>query len=120
MARRQAGQGKLGCFLWLLLLAAAVTVAYRMVPVKIKTAEFYDFIVEQAKFSARRPPEVVRRAILRRAKELDIPLEPKNLRVEKPGDRIIIDCRYVIPVELPFYTYLWEFHHQLDRPTFWV
>lgn len=120
MARGQSGQGKFGCFLWLLLLAAAVMVAYRMVPVKIRSAEFYDFIVEQAKFSARRPPDQIRRTILKRAKELDIPLEPKNLRVEKRGDRIIIDCQYVISVDLPFYTYVWEFHHELDRPIFWV
>lgn len=117
LARRSSGQGKIGCIFWILLLGVAILIAVKMIPVKIRTAELHDFMVEQAKWSAGRSAEQVERSILARARELDLPLEEKNVRVEKRGqnERIIMEAEYVVPVEFPGYTYEWEFLHQVDR-----
>ena len=114
------GQGKLGCILWLLVLMAVVGIAAKLIPIKIKSAEFYDFIEEQAMFAGRAGTETLKKRILDRAADLDIPLDKKNLSVDRRGGRIQIRATYTIPVELPGYTYNWDFEHFLDRPVFVV
>lgn len=120
MRRRsgQRGEGNFGCIVWLLVLAIAVLIGWKMIPVKIRTAELYDFIIELTKYSALSPPEELEKRILWRAKELDLPLEKEQIHVERIGDRIKLEAHYTVPVEFPGYTYMWEFDHEVDRPIF--
>jgi hypothetical protein len=114
------GQGKIGCILWLLVLLAVIGIAAKLIPIKIRSAELYDFMEEQAMFAGRAKPEEIKKRILNRAKDLDLPLTKKNLSVERRGGRIRMRATYTVPVQLPGYTYYWEFEHILDRPIFIV
>ena len=114
------GQGKLGCILWLLVLLAVVGVTAKLIPIKIRSAELYDFMEEQALFAGRTKPEEIKKRILRRAQELDLPLTKKNLSVERRAGRVRMRATYTVPVELPGYTFEWDFEHILDRPVFVV
>ena len=73
------GQGKIGCILWLLVLLAVVGVAAKLIPIKIKSAELYDYMEEQAMFAGRAGTETLKKRILDRAEDLDIPLINKFL-----------------------------------------
>jgi len=114
------GQGKVGCVLWLVVLLAVVGVAAKLIPVKIRSAELYDFMEEQAMFAARTGTEEVKKRILLRAEELEIPLDKKNLSVERRAGRVRMRATYTVPIELPGYTFEWSFEHILDRPVFVV
>jgi hypothetical protein len=119
--RSERGEGNLGCILWLLALGLALLIAWKAVPVKIQSTEMYDYMDELAKFSAAQvPPDQLKKRILERAAQLQIPLTKDNIRVERNGDRIYMEIKYTIPVEFPGYTYLWNFHQKLDRPIFIV
>ena len=121
MPRRRAerGEGNLGCILWLVALALAVLVAYKAVPVKMQSAELYDFMDDLAKYKAERTPtEELEKQIIWRAKQLNITVEKKDVSVERRGDRIYIKVEYTIPVEFPGYTYPWHFRQTLDRQIF--
>jgi len=122
MARLQTrhGQGKIGCILWLLALAAVIGIAAKLIPIKIASAELSDFMEEQAMFAGRKGPEELKNRILSRAAQLDIPLKKKNLEVKRLGGRIRMRATYTIPVEFPGYTYYWDFEHIIDRPVFVV
>ncbi|HEY0514770.1 MAG TPA: hypothetical protein VGH73_22920 [Thermoanaerobaculia bacterium] len=123
MPRRSSerGEGNLGCILWMLALGLATLIAWKAIPVKIQSTELYDFMDEQAKFSAARtPPDQIAKAIIDRAHQLDIQMDKQDVRVERNGDRIFIDVEYTVPLEFPGYTYQWHFHQKLDRPIFIV
>ncbi|MEM7051685.1 MAG: hypothetical protein AAF604_18605 [Acidobacteriota bacterium] len=112
----ERGEGRIGCLFWSLLLGIAVIVAWEMVPIKIRTAEFYDYMIDQAAIATNdRSEENIKRRILRKAAELDIPLDKKNLVVKRIGDRIQMRASYMIPAEFPGYTYEWKFEHEVDR-----
>lgn len=113
--RKQAGDGKLGCILWSLLLIAGVLVAWKAVPVKIATSELYDFMVEQAKWSANANEETLKRRLLAKAKELDLPIDPRQVVVERPGDKVRMRVQFTVPLEFPGYTYNWNFDLRVDR-----
>lgn len=117
--RSERGEGNLGCILWLLALGLAILIAWKAVPVKMQSAELYDYLDEVAKFGATRAtPEELEKHILSRAKQLNIPLDKKDISVKRTGERIYIEVEYTIPVEFPGYTYQWHFRHKLDRPVF--
>jgi hypothetical protein len=117
----QRGEGNLGCIFWLLVLVVAVLISWKMIPVKVNSAEFADYMVEVAQFqSANKPPEELKKLLLFRAGELGIPLTKENVSVVKNGDRIRMSVDYTVPVDFPGYTYNWHFHHELDRPIFIV
>lgn len=116
--RGERGEGKLGCVVWAFLLTLAILIAWKAIPVKIRTAELYDFMVETAKFAAQTPAEEVKKQILTKAKDLDLALDKDHLSVEKGSDRIRIIADYSVPLDFPGYTYVWKVHHELDRPVF--
>jgi hypothetical protein len=117
----ERGEGNLGCILWLLVFGLAVLIAWKAIPVKVASAELYDFMDEQAKFAGvNTTGEDVKKAILQRARELNLPLDKDHVHVERIGDRIRMSAEYTVPVKFPGYTYHWRFVHQLDRPIFIV
>jgi hypothetical protein len=119
--RSERGEGNLGCILWLLALGLATLIAWKAVPVKVQSTQLYDYMDELAKFSAARtPPEQLEKMIIDRAKQLDIALEKKDVKVERNGDNIFMEIEYTVPLEFPGYTYQWHFHQKLDRPIFIV
>lgn len=123
MRRRIAerGTGNLGCILWLLVLGLAVLIAWKAIPVKVASAELYDYMDELARSTGvNTTAEDVKKALLKRAEDLKLPLDKDHVFVERVGDRIRMRAEYTVPVEFPGYTYNWHFVHELDRPIFIV
>jgi hypothetical protein len=117
--RRQAGEGVMGCVVWLLILAAIGLVLIKVLPVKIASAELADFMVEQAKFAGRGTTAAgVQQAIYDKAVALDLPVAKKDIVVRLTGGRIMMKCTYSVPIDLVVYTYVWEFKHEENRPVF--
>lgn len=117
---REAGEGRLGCIVWSLLLVVVVVVAWQMVPVKIRTSELHDYMIDEANFAAQRSTEGLKKRVLDKANELQLPVGPKNLTVSKERERIRMHTEYTVVVEFPFgFTYDWDFEHDVDRPIFY-
>jgi hypothetical protein len=123
MRRRTAerGEGKLGCIFWFVVLAIGAMIAWKAVPVKMHSAELYDYMDELARFSAAKDtPEQLQKKILTKAFELDLPLDKDHVHVEKMGERVKMTASYTVPLEFPGYTYHWNFDFQLDRQLFLI
>lgn len=117
----QRGNGKFGCVLWLALLIVVVLVAWKAIPVKLKSTEFHAYLDELAKFNAARTqPEDIKKMIINKAGEMEIPIDPTLVSVIRRGDFISIQADYTVPVELFGFTYHWHFHEKLDRQIFIV
>jgi hypothetical protein len=119
--RAQRGDSKLGCILWLALVVAGALVAWEAVPVKVRSAELHDHMIDMAIFATReRSSEAIAKNVLAKAKELELPLTAKNLQVQRTESRIKLIADYTVVLEFPFgITYDWEFHHEVDRPIFY-
>jgi len=95
-------------------------IIWKAVPIKVNSAELYDYMTEQAQFAYRASAAQLKQRILERADQLDLPLKAKNLEVTKTNRRVRIVCHYTVPIEFPGYTYYWKFEHEVDRPVFIV
>jgi hypothetical protein len=118
--RSWVGDSKVGCAIWVLIVIVVGMIAWKAVPVKIASSELYDFMIEQAKFAGTTPPAVLRKHILEKANQLNLPVAEKQVIVERHGDNIRMRCTYTVPLEFPGYTYNWTFKHEVNRPIFIV
>jgi len=114
----QHGGARIGTVIWLLVFVVLVVVSKEAIPVKIRTSQLEDFMVELAKFSTRESDEKLQIRILEKADELQLPVVKNDVSVRKAGGRIRMRAHYEIPLEFPFYTYVWRFEHNVDRPIF--
>lgn len=119
LVRSERGEGNFGCILWALVVIVVAYVAWTMVPVKIASAQLADFMKDQAQWAQRRSPEAIQKAIVAKGRDLKLPLDAKQVRVERRGDHIYMSAEYVVPVRfVGGYTYQWRFRHDIDRPIF--
>ena len=116
--RQELGEGRLGCVLWAMAFLLAGTIAWKAVPVKIANSEMYDFMEDQAKLAANVKPEDIKKGILLKAKDLNLPVHEENVMVERAGDNIRMSCAYTVAVDFPGYTYQWAVRHEVNRPIF--
>jgi hypothetical protein len=124
MRRRRAlrGAGNIGCLLWLIVVVAVGHVLWKVVPVKIRSSEFYDVMQEQASFGSIKSEQQIQYEILRRAQELRIPVTKENLKVTRARESVTVEAHYQIPLEFfgGLYKYVWVFDPVVSRPTFAV
>ncbi len=118
--RGQAGEGRFGTMFALAILALGIYLGVKFVPVMINAYAFRDYLEEQARFAAlpHHDDNLVRNNILAKARELDLPVGPKDVLVNRTPSRIDIQAHYTIPVETPVYTYNWKFDESIDAPLF--
>ena len=112
---RQAGQGKIGCALWVLAAVIAGMVAFKMIPVKVKTSELHTFMVDQAKWAGNLTNDALKKNVIAKGLELGLPLDEKSVTVQKDRDHVRMEAIYTVPIEFPGYTYYWQFHELVDR-----
>jgi len=116
--RGQSGEGRIGCIIWFAFLAAGVLIGWKAIPVKIAASELYDYMDEQAKWAATTKPDTLKNRIIVKAKDLDLPLDPKDVNVERYGDNIKMSAYFVVPLEFPGYVYNWEFDFKINKAIF--
>lgn len=118
MRMRERGEGQLGCIVGLILFLAAIFVAYKMIPVKVKAAELRGEIVDEAKAAGMRKDPQIRKTILSTADRLGLPVSENDIKIRRSGGNINVTVTYTVPVEFPGYTYNWEFEHEAENPIF--
>ena len=115
---RQRGEGRIGCMFWGVVLAIVALIGIKMIPVKYASSQFFDYMDEQAKFAQKVKPDLMKRSLMKKARELQLPLDPKRLTVQKSGGRIRIKAAYEVPVKFPGYVYTWRFDEEINEPIF--
>ncbi|MFQ5877353.1 MAG: hypothetical protein ACE5JH_06660 [Acidobacteriota bacterium] len=117
--RHERGEGRFGAFVGLMVLALTVYLGFKVVPVMVRAYEFRDYLEEQARFAALRgKEEEVRKRILRKAEDLDLPVRGRDVRLHRGNGRYDIKVRYTVPIETPLYTYRWDFNEAQSAPLF--
>lgn len=115
----ERGEGRIGVFIALALLGTAIFLGAKIIPVRINAYEFRDFVTEECRFAATRnhDREIYDR-IMDKAKELDIPLDKKNLTLERTRHEMIITAKFQQPIDLKFTTYVFRYEQKERAPLF--
>ena len=115
----ERGEGRIGLVIALAVLGVAIFTGMKIIPVRVNAYEFLDFIREQARFgSVERDNKVIYDRIVEKAKDLSLPLDKKNLRVERTQSELVITAKFDIPIDLKVTTYTYRFDAKERAPLF--
>lgn len=96
---------------WRIALAIAVLLvlgrlAVSMAPIYIHNMELRHFVRKTASSaeSRNKPDEILRMSILDKSAALGLPVRSDNVTIQHSANRLLIDIRYVVRVNLPLYT----------------
>jgi hypothetical protein len=116
--RRESGEGQFGCLIGVALLAVAVFVAYKIIPIKANMADLRQTCIDEGKAAGQHTDAKILAAILAKAEEVHLPVTEDNVTINRQSNEITIDVDYTVPVAFPGYTYQWHEHHHVQNPIF--
>jgi hypothetical protein len=116
------GAASFGCIVWLVLLAVVGYALYKIVPVKVASSAFADFLQEESSFGSIKSVPQIQAEILAKAREMSIPVNKDNLTIKKTRESITIEAHYEMTIDFfnGAYKYVWKFDPVYTRPIFLV
>ena len=115
----ERGEGRIGLLIALALLGSGIFFGAKIIPVRIDAYEFRDFIQEECRYAAtRNRDEEIYKRIFEKAKELRLPLDKKNLKLERTMHEMIITAKYQQTIDLKVTKYVFKFDHEERAPLF--
>lgn len=115
----ERGEGRLGLLIAVAVVAIGIFLAVKIIPVRIAAYEFRDYIEEECRFAAvRKSDGEVRERIIQKAEDLEIPLDPKKLKMKRYSGEMIIKANYEKPIDLSVTTYVFKFQIEERAPLF--
>lgn len=115
-----SGTGRVGCAVWLVIFGVIVLILFKVVPVKMRTSQFFDAMSEQAQFGSIKGDKSIQNELYQKAVELNLPLKKEDIHVHRDPSNVFIDVHYQIVIEFPGYTYVWKEDQVVSRPLFAV
>ena len=87
------------------LLVAGLYVAWRLIPPYFANYQLEDAIANEARLNAytTKSEQDMRDAIFRKAQDLEIPIRPEQIMVQRSANEVSIWTEYTVHVELPGY-----------------
>jgi hypothetical protein len=109
-----------GCLIGFVAAVLIALVAIKVTPVMIRVGEFDKYVKAQADRANRieYTDKIIRRNVLGKASDLDIPINTKSVWINRSTTRFKIRVTYDYAIEFPGYTYIWHKEHYEDRPLF--
>jgi hypothetical protein len=119
--RYQRGDVPVGCLVGGVVALIVVLVTIKVAPIMIHVGELDKEISTLADRANRREynDERIRRTILQKAEQLDLPVNKKSVDIKRTSNRIKVTVRYTISIDFPGYTYVWDKEHFHERPLFY-
>jgi len=89
-----------------LILVVLAALASQLIPIYLNNMRLQQYVEETARDpgSTSIPDVVLRAMVLNKASQMGLPVRMDNVRVVRSADALRIDVRYVVRVDLPFYT----------------
>jgi len=116
--RSQKGEGKVGCLIGLIILLIAAMIAYKMIPIKVKSADLRDTVQDVARSAGQHNDKWIATAVLQKAQSLELPVTEEQIEVVRANSEIRVEVDYTVPVKFPGFVYQWHFHHKAENPIF--
>jgi hypothetical protein len=115
-SNRERGEGRLGCFLWVLLAGLIAYGAFKIIPVKFAASRFADFMNEESAFGYQKQNPTILRELLAQAQELELPITKEQIEITRTRELITIAVHYEVPIK--FFGqlgFVWKFDPVVTR-----
>ncbi len=95
--------------LGLLVLAAMAAVLFSLAPVYLKNYHLGQYVKQLAERPAS-TDDAVRAALIARARQLDLPVDPGDVQITHADGKLRIETKYAVQMDFPLYQVDLHFH----------
>jgi hypothetical protein len=117
----QRGGSRINLAVTLAVLGAMIFTGVKVVPVYFENYQFQDSLESESRFALtgypKRNEEDIRDDIMKKAQDLDIPLQRDAIQVELGNGKVDISMDYSVPIDLAVYQFTLQFHPHADNHT---
>lgn len=102
----------------LCLVGAALYAIWQILPVYLSKYQFEEAIDDTARTMTvqnNKTESEIRDKLVQQAQELEIPIRPEDIKIERVGANVMISADYTVHVDLPFYPLDLSFHPSSNR-----
>jgi len=119
--RKERGEGRIGLIIALLVVAVAVYVGVKIIPLKVALFTFADKVEQKVQRSSWRSFEVAKKETLefvkREAAATGYPIEKLKIKVpDTAGTQLVVVVDWQIPLDFAVYQYTWNYHLEKRAP----
>ncbi len=114
----QRGQGRIGLFIALIVVAAAIFAGSKFIPVYVAAYDLKDLIRLETQAASLHSDKQVVAIILKKGKELQLPITVKNIEVVRTNAKFSLRVHFVKPLDMALFTYQFRFDHKQSAPLF--
>lgn len=117
----ERGDGRLGVIVWLALIGAGIFAAARIVPMKIAVMSLHDYVDQQVQAAGAAnsvDESKVLDSITAKAKELNLPLDRKRMKLEVGERDIRLRLQHEVEVDLAVYQWTWDYDQTFQHMRF--
>ena len=116
----QRGEGRVGFIVALVIVMVGLFVGIKVIPVRINAYQLDDTLREEARFASvnRNSDAAIKKRILEHAHSLNIPLDPKNVTIQRIRKEVIVKAQFVQPIYLKVTVYNFRFEGEQRAPVF--
>ena len=122
MRRPRGARGAIsfGCIVWLAIAGVAFYLGYKIIPMKVQTSAFQDFLQDEAGFGSIKSVQQIEAEVLARAHELNLPVKKENLTIRRTREVITIEAHYEITIDFfnGAHTHVFKFDQVAERRIF--
>jgi hypothetical protein len=115
MKQVERGEGKLGLFIILVILAAVIFVLVKVVPSRINAYEYKDWMGSYARNECwSRTEAQIKKDMLEKADQLNLPITADQVTVNRRGANINLRASFDVPVDLKVYKMVLHYDFSQD------
>lgn len=115
---KNLGKINFGCIVMLLILIVVGYSLYIIIPIKIKTAELKKTVEMLSLQGSLYTREQIYHEIIEKAKQLNLPVTEKNIKLEKSSSYIRLEVFYTVPIDIMGYKTEMKFNPKYENPLF--
>jgi hypothetical protein len=98
---------------WICVLGGGIYVGWQVFPAYINNYRLQESIDDSARSAAVKQQlteEDIRRTLYNEAQELEIPLKPEDIKIERVGGDVVISADYTVRIDVPMRPFDLQFH----------
>jgi len=115
---RNLGKINFGCIVGLLILIVVGYALYIIIPLKVKAADLSKTVETLSLQGSLYTKEQIVSQIVEKAKQLELPVTEKNIKVEKSSSYIKVEVFYTVPIDIVGYKTELKFNPKYENPLF--
>lgn len=118
LRRGELGSAGVKFFISAIILAILAQALYVAIPVYVAVYDFASQLDKEAQFGSQKTSKQIKEGLVKYAKDLDLPVGPDAIKVERTKSELKVSARFTVPVKTLFYTYNWDFETTKAYPVF--